>query len=145
LQASCARVLSLSLKELKPHRSKRMNNNAAKNPPYNHDLLVHKEFSRTKHKRKHSARVLRLSLSLNNTLCLEIPLSKCELLQQRLAHTPQRLAERSTGQAFSFFSSRCKGRVQKVREGRRGGWGGRGVSNVLCCERKERYVERLCY
>jgi len=59
-------------------------------------------------------------------------------IRAHTAHT-QRLAEH-TGQAFSFFSSRCKGRVQKVREGRRGG---RGISFVLCCERKERYVERL--
>jgi hypothetical protein len=51
-----ARSLCLSLQELKPHKSMQMNNNAAKNPLDNHYLLDCKEFSRTKHKRKRSAR-----------------------------------------------------------------------------------------
>jgi hypothetical protein len=127
--------LSVSLQELKPHKSKQMNNNAAKNPPYNHDLLVHKEFSRTKHKRKRSARFAArpLSLSLNNTLCLEIPLSKCELLQQRLAKRS------STGQAFSFFSSSCKGEYRRCgKEGEGGGGEWREVFQTYFAAREKK-------
>jgi hypothetical protein len=113
-----------------------MNNNDVKNPFITTNLLVHKEFSGTKHKRKCSARfeARSRSLSLSTTLFA---------LKSHSPNVSYCNDSRTQRQAFSFFSSRCKGRVQKVREGRRKGAGGRGVSNVLCCERKERYVERL--
>ncbi len=140
LQASCARVLFVSLsKNWNPTKASKWTTTLLRTPLITTTSYFVKNFhAQSTNESAQRARVAcLLSLSLNNTLCLEIPLSKCELLQ-RLAHT-QRLAER-TGQAFSFFSSGCKGRIQKLREGRR--WG-RGISYILYCERKERYVEWL--
>jgi hypothetical protein len=79
---------------------------------------------------------LSLSLSLNNTLCLEIPLSKCKLLQRTRAYTTTSRAQHR----ISFFFLLLKMQRKSTEGAGRKEKGGvaRGVSNVLCCEKKRK-------